>query len=102
MGAAANTCVAETQLHISTGFTSPVSDFYASVLTEAGKRMKDISISFEVLPAERSLVLVNDGVNDAECCRVPAVLLKEYKNLIPINVSFFRYVLARLVKTGIH
>ena len=82
-------CSAETQLHITTGFTSPVSDFYNSVLIEADKRLPDISISFEVLPAERSLVLVNQGINDGECCRIPAVLEREYKNLVPIDVSFF-------------
>lgn len=83
------TCCAETRLHITTGFTPPVSDFYNSVLTEADKRLTDITISFEVLPAERSLVLVNQGINDAECCRIPAVLTEEYKNLIAVNESFF-------------
>lgn len=82
-------CIAEIKLHISTGFTPPVSDFYNSVLMEADKRLADISISFEVLPAERSLVLVDQGINDAECCRIPAVLKMQYKNLIPINESFF-------------
>lgn len=81
------TC-AETKLHITTGFTTPVSDFYKNVLAEADKRMAGISITFEALPAERSLILVNQGVNDAECCRIPAVV-GEYKNLVPINKSFF-------------
>lgn len=80
---------AETKLHITTGFTSPVSDFYNSVLQEADKRLPDISISFEILPAERSLILVNQGVNDGECCRIPAVLTAEYKNLMAIDKSFF-------------
>jgi len=88
-GAITNTGSAQIKLHITTGFTSPVSDFYSSVLVEADRRMSDVSISFEVLPAERSLVLVDEGVNDAECCRAPEVLIKEYKNLIPIDVSFF-------------
>lgn len=82
-------CVAETRLHITTGFTTPVSDFYKHVLTEIDKRLPDISISFEVLPAERSLVLANQKVNDGECCRIPAVLTKQYKNLVPVNESFF-------------
>lgn len=82
-------CSAETQLHITTGFTSPVSDFYHSVLTEADKRLTDIAISFEVLPAERSLMLANQGINDGECCRIPAVITPEYKNLVAINESFF-------------
>lgn len=82
-------CIAATHLHITTGFTSPVSDFYNRVLTEADKRSDIISISFEVIPAERSLILVNQGINDAECCRIPGVVTREYKNLIAINVSFF-------------
>ncbi len=82
-------CIAETQLHITTGFTPPVSDFYNSVLTEIDRRLPDISISFEVLPAERSLILANQKVNDGECCRIPAVVVDEYKNLIPVNESFF-------------
>ncbi|MCW9012726.1 MAG: transporter substrate-binding domain-containing protein [Gammaproteobacteria bacterium] len=82
-------CMAETQLHISSGFTPPVSDFFNSVLTEADKRMKDVSISFEILPAERSLILVNQGINDADCCRIPALLAQEYKNIIPVDISFF-------------
>lgn len=79
----------ETHLHISTGFTPPVSDFFNSVLAEVDKRLTDISISFEALPAERSLVLVNQGINDADCCRIPAVVTDQYNNLVPIDESFF-------------
>lgn len=81
--------IAETKIHITTGFTSPVSTFYASVLKEIDKQLPDISISFEVLPAERSLVLSNEGTTDGECCRIPAVVAKQYKNLVPVNESFF-------------
>ncbi len=52
------------------------------------KRLPDISISFESLPAERALILANQGINDGECCRIPAVLKHEYKNLIPVGISF--------------
>jgi len=82
-------CRAETHLHITTGFTPPVSDLYNMVLKEADKRLPDISISFEVLPAERSLILLNQGINDGECCRIPSVVVNEYKNLVAIDVSFF-------------
>lgn len=81
--------IAETKIHFGTGFTSPVSDFYRDVLTEIDKRMPAISISLEVLPAERSLVLSNQGVNDGECCRIPGVVTGQYTNLIPIDESFF-------------
>ena len=83
-------CSADTVLHISTGFTAPVSDFYRNVLAEADKRMDEVSIKFEVLPAERSLVLANQGINDGECCRIPAVIASEYKNLEPVDISFFK------------
>ncbi|MDH5600161.1 MAG: transporter substrate-binding domain-containing protein [Gammaproteobacteria bacterium] len=80
---------AETKLHITTGFTPPVSDFYRNILKEVDKRMPELSISFEVLPAERSLILSNQGVNDGECCRIPLIITRQYKNLIPVNHSFF-------------
>ena len=76
-------------LHITTGFTPPVSDFFKSVLEEADKRLPNISISFEVLPAERSLKLVESGFNDAECCRIPEVIFKTYKNMLTVPVSFY-------------
>ena len=79
---------AETKLHFSTGFTSPVSTFFNTVLTEVDHRLPDISISFEALPAERSLILSEQGINDGECCRIPAAVMQQYKNLIPINESF--------------
>lgn len=82
-------CMAETHIHITTAFTPPVSDFYNSVLTEMDRRLPEISISFEELPAERSLVLANKKVNDGDCCRIPAVVVNEYKNLIAVNESFF-------------
>ena len=80
---------AETKLHISTGFTPPVSDFFNTVLKEVDKRIPEVSITFEVLPAERSLILVNQGENDAECCRIPVVVSRQYKNLLPVKHSFF-------------
>lgn len=76
-------------LYISTGFTPPVSDYYRKVLAEIDSRLEDISISFEVLPAERSLALVNNGINDGDCCRIPPVVMKSYKNLLKVPGSFF-------------
>jgi len=63
------------ELHFSTGFTPPISDFYKRVFKEADKRLDGVTISFEVLPAERLLQLVNSGVNDGECCCIPAMSL---------------------------
>lgn len=92
--------IAETKLHITTGFTPPVSDFYRTVLKEVDKRIPELSISFEVLPAERSLVLSNQGVNDGECCRIPNVVIKQYQNLVPIDHSFFAARFSAFAKDG--
>ncbi len=84
-------CVQAQNLHITTGFTPPVSDFYKEVLMEAARRMgDDLSISFEVLPAERSVELVSRGINDGECCRIPEVINKSYENVVFVNESFAR------------
>jgi len=79
---------AETKVHFSTGFTPPVSTFFDTVLKHIDRRLPDIAISFEVLPAERSLNLSDQGINDGECCRIPTAVMTRYKNLIPINESF--------------
>lgn len=91
---------AETQLHITTGFTPPVSDFFKIVLAEADKRMPSISISFEVLPAERSLVLANQAITDGECCRIKAMVGLKYKNLLAVDHSFFSARFSAFAKKG--
>lgn len=92
--------IAETKLYITTGFTPPVSDFYRTVLKEADKRLPELSISFEALPAERSLILSNQGVNDGECCRIPEIITRQYKNLVPVNQSFFSARFSAFSKEG--
>jgi len=91
---------AETKLHITTGFTPPVSDFYRTVLMEVDKQLPGLSINFEVLPAERSLVLSNQGVNDGECCRIPVIVSRQYGNLVPIDHSFFSARFSAFTKEG--
>ena len=76
-------------LYISTGFTPPVSDFFRLVLEELDHRLPDIDIQFQVLPAERSLLLVDKGTNDGECCRIPQFVLKTHPNLVPVRESFY-------------
>ena len=76
-------------LHLSTGFTPPVSDFFQLVLQEADNRLHDISITFEVLPAERSLKLVEAGINDGDCCRIPEVIFNSYQHMVAVPVSFY-------------
>lgn len=92
--------IAETKVHFTTGFTPPVSTFFNMVLAEANQRLPNIDISFEVLPAERSLVLSNQGTNDGECCRIPGVVSPQYKNLIPIDESFFSARFSAFGKTN--
>ena len=75
-------------LHITTGFTPPVSDYFRAVLKNLDKRLPGISIDFEELAAERSLDLVNRGINDAECCRIPKAVTDHYPHLIPLHNSF--------------
>lgn len=80
--------VARDQLVVNTGFTPPVSTLFHMVLDEAGQRM-GIDIVFQEMPAERSLSLVNSGIDDAECCRIPAVIQQEYPDLLSVPVSFY-------------
>lgn len=77
------------RIHISSGFTPPVSDYLQAVLMEMDRRLPDIEISFETLPAERSIQLVANGTNAGECCRIPAVILSRHPDLKVVPVSFF-------------
>lgn len=76
------------RLHVTSGFPAPVSDYFESVMKELDVRLDDIRITFETLPAERSLDLVNRGINDAECCRIPVAVMPRYQNLVPLQQSF--------------
>ncbi|QCU90531.1 substrate-binding periplasmic protein [Thiomicrorhabdus sediminis] len=85
-------------LYISSGFTAPISDYYQRILQEIDRRMPHINIEFEVLTAERSIDLVNRGINDGECCRIPEVVTKSYQNLISVEESFFEATFAAFSK----
>lgn len=76
-------------LHLTTGFTQPVSGFYRRVIEELDRRMPRLRFSFEEMSAERSLELANRGINDGECCRFPEVIVGKYPNLLPLQESFF-------------
>lgn len=73
---------------VNTGFTPPVSTIFELVLQEAFGRLGR-QLDFQEVSAERSLILVNDGIDDAECCRIPDVVRKEYRNLIAVPESVF-------------
>ncbi len=76
-------------LTINTGCTPPVSTLFGEIMRELGRRI-DREIVFQALSAERSLVLVNTGTDDGECCRIPGMVLGEYRNLIRVPESVFR------------
>jgi len=81
-------------MHITTGFTAPVSSYYQKIFDEINRRYPNYHFTFEELSAERSLILADKGINDGECCRIPAVVSKEYPNLIvvPHKVYSIRWV----------
>lgn len=89
---------APSNLHITTGFTPPVSSFFEDVLAEVDNRVDAISISFEVLPAERSLSLSNQDITDGDCCRIHNVVNEKYPNLKAVEKSFFLFDLTLLPK----
>ena len=82
------TASADHSLVINTGFTPPVSSLFNDIMIEVGKRTGH-SINFQEISAERSLALVNNGVDDAECCRIPKVVMGDYPNLLVVPESVF-------------
>ncbi|MCO4757319.1 MAG: transporter substrate-binding domain-containing protein [Oceanospirillaceae bacterium] len=75
-------------LHVNTGFTPPVSTIYSRVLAEAGHAI-GVNIHVQPVSAERSLQLVAEGIDDAECCRVKPIIEREFPSLTPVQPSFY-------------
>lgn len=73
---------------VNTGFTPPVSTVFKEILTEVFNRLGK-NIDFQEVSAERSLILVNEGTDDAECCRILNVVLGEYPNLVIVPEYVF-------------
>ncbi len=78
----------DTRLVVNTGFTPPISTLFNRILEEALRRV-GLTLEFQAMPAERSLILVASGVDDAECCRIPEVVLKDYPDLVTVRESVF-------------
>ncbi len=78
---------ADRNLYVNTGFTPPVSTIYSRVLAEAGEQI-GVNIQVQAVSAERSLQLVAEGVDDAECCRVKAIIEREFPALTVVTPSF--------------
>ena len=70
-------------LNINTGFTPPVSDLLHQIM-ELTFSKAGIEMSFSQLPAERSIALVARGIDDAECCRIPKAIEKDYPDLVRV------------------
>lgn len=85
---AAATADARQVFSVNTGFTAPVSTVFEQVLHEVLARL-GLTLEFHEISAERSLILVNDGVDDAECCRIPQVVEADYPGLITVPESVF-------------
>ena len=76
------------RLAVNTGFIPPVSTIFERVLAHALDRV-GMQLDFQEVSAERSLILVNEGTDDAECCRIPEVVLGQYPNLVAVPESVF-------------
>ncbi len=63
--------------------------FFDSVAKEAFRRI-GIDLQVDLLPAERSLVMSNDGINDGEIARV-AGINRLYPNLVKIDEKLYDY-----------
>lgn len=74
-------------LYISSGFTPPLSDLFQLILAEVDRRLDSVEITFQPMQAERSIKLVQAGINDGDCCRVPAIFRGD-ERLVFVNPSF--------------
>lgn len=70
-------------LVINTGHTPPVSTLFGRILAEAGRRLR-LDIRFQELSAERAIALAADGIDDGDCCRIPAVVAEDYPSLVAV------------------
>lgn len=84
----ATSTAANSSLSVNTGFTAPVSTVFEQVLSEVFRRLS-LDLKFQEVSAERSLILVSEGIDDAECCRIPDVVRRDYPNLITVPESVF-------------
>ncbi len=83
-----NNALSGEHLVVNTGFTPPVSTVFNKLLTEAAKRL-GMTLELHEISGERALALADEGVADAECCRIPEIVLRQYHNLIPVSEGVF-------------
>ena len=70
-------------IKINTGFTPPVSHLLFDIMQAAFKRA-GLPMVFSEQPAERSIALVARGIDDAECCRIPKAISRDYPGLVQV------------------
>lgn len=75
------------ELYISSGFAPPLTNLFELVLAELDNRLESVDITFKPMAAERSVRLVQEGTNDGDCCRVPAVF-KDDDSVVFVQESF--------------
>lgn len=76
------------RLLITTPWVPPVSLILQQILDEALKHQQ-MKLQFDWVSGERSLLLVEQGLTDGDCCRIPEVVLKEYTGLIMVPERIF-------------
>ena len=76
--------LAQQRLSINSTAQAPIYGLLNELLDEAGRRL-ELQISFQSLPGERALQLVGLGVDDGECCRVPAAIYAKYPQLLLVD-----------------
>ncbi len=84
-------------VNINTGFHPPISDILDKLSEEAFNQI-GMKTKFQLLPAERSVKLVAQGIDDAECCRIVKIMEQYYPELIPVNESLYDVTFSAFVK----
>lgn len=84
-------------LSANTAFNPPISDILEALSYEAFNRI-GIDIEFQLMPAERSVRQVSQGIDDIDCCRVREIMETFYPELIAVPESLFQVTFSAFVK----
>lgn len=83
--------------NVNTGFTAPVYNLLEEIMQLTFARA-GIDMRFRQQPGERSIALVARGIDDAECCRVPKAIAKDYPDLIQVPEVVYRIKFSAFAK----
>ncbi len=84
-------------LTINSAFNPPISDILDALSQEAFNRI-GIDTEFQLMPAERSVKQVNQGIDDIDCCRVREIMKAFYPELIAVPESLYQVTFTAFVK----